>query len=163
MTEWEMFTHLQLSAPVRVLEGKALQQTEVLLKKFAFHVKRNIKSNDNQFFGEHWTASLNLVFFCITCRKEILSMPLQGTETSLTRRFCRSWWNTRSSSRRRTATSVSSRITLTICWYEWWRKPPVFSECHMNLLGKLANFPKAEMVALEGTFCWIHEWKEITL
>lgn len=57
MTEWEMFTHLQLSAPVRVLEGKALQQTEVLLKKFAFHVKRNIKSNNNQFFWEHFIKS----------------------------------------------------------------------------------------------------------
>lgn len=104
-----------------------------------------------------WTLNCLIksgVFLHFTCRKEILLMPLQATETSLTRRFCRSWWNTRSSWRRRTATSVSWRITLTTSWWGWWRKPPVSSECHTNLLAKLASSPRAEI--LQGASCWVH-------
>lgn len=116
--------------------------------------EKHKKQQPTNFLGTLNCLIKSGVFLHFTCRKEILLMPLQDTETSLTRRFCRSWWNTRSSWRRRTATSVSWRITLTISWCGWWRKPPVSSECHMNLLAKLASFPKAEI--LEGTSCWVH-------
>lgn len=101
-----------------------------------------------------WWVLFCFVFFRPTCRMEILLTPLPDTGTSPTKRFCRSCWNTKSSLRRRTPIFVNLRITLIIFLYEWWKKHPVFSECHMNLLEKLASSPKAKIVTLGGTFSW---------
>ena len=67
--------------------------------------------------------------------------PLQAIAVWPTRRYCRSWWNTRSSWGGRTRTSGSWRTTSTTSWSGWWRRRPVFSECPTSRPGKLANSP----------------------